>query len=96
MGGTCGGRCPQATSRCFGDVSSFERALGFLMPTMLLLVGQPGDVPEVFLRAIGARRAGIAVRGWIVGTLVLETLLIAVAVIGSSMFHTDSRARLFR
>lgn len=68
---------------------SFSKAAGTLLPTMLLLIGNQG-MYQKFFSARSERDAKIAVGGWIVGTLVLETLLVMVAVIGSSMFKTDS------
>jgi SSS family solute:Na+ symporter/sodium/proline symporter len=44
---------------------------------------------QKFFSARSEKDARFAVYGWIVGTLLLETLLITVAVIGSSMFKTD-------
>jgi SSS family solute:Na+ symporter len=40
--------------------------------------GQPGDVPEVFLGQ-SEKDARISVVGWILGTVVLETLIVAIA-----------------
>jgi SSS family solute:Na+ symporter/sodium/proline symporter len=65
---------------------SLEQALGFLLPTMLLLIGNQG-MYQKFFSARSERDAKLAVTGWIFGTLLLETVLIAVAVIGSSKFH---------
>ncbi len=65
------------------------QALGFTIPTMLLLIGNQG-MYQKFFAARSERDARYAVFGWIVGALVLETLLVTVAVIGSSAFKLDN------
>jgi len=72
----------------FGAVGP-ERALGTLIPTMLLLVGNQG-MYQKFFSARSEKDANRAVLGWIIGTLLLETLLIMVAVIGSAKLKTDA------
>jgi SSS family solute:Na+ symporter/sodium/proline symporter len=67
---------------------SLSQALGLLLPTMLLLVGNQG-MYQKFFSARSEQDAKFAVYGWIVGTLLLETLLVTLAVIGSSLFQTD-------
>jgi len=56
---------------------------------MLLLIGNQG-MYQKFFSARSERDAKLAVWGWIVGTLVLETALIALAVIGSAKFKIDN------
>ncbi len=68
---------------------SVAQALGYMLPTMLLLVGNQG-MYQKFFSARSERDAKFAVGGWIVGTLLLETLLVTLAVIGSARFHTES------
>ena len=67
---------------------SLAQALNYLIPTMLLLIGNQG-MYQKFFSARSERDAKLAVYGWIIGTLLLETLLVSVAVIGSSMFQTE-------
>jgi SSS family solute:Na+ symporter/sodium/proline symporter len=55
---------------------------------MLLLVGNQG-MYQKFFSARSEKDARRAVFGWIIGTLILETLLIVLAVIGSAKFPTD-------
>jgi Na+/proline symporter len=43
-----------------------------------------------FFSARSEKDAKFAVAGWIVGTLVLETLIVAIAVVGSAKFHPDN------
>jgi SSS family solute:Na+ symporter/sodium/proline symporter len=65
-----------------------EQAMGFLLPTMLLMIGnQP--MYQKFFSARSERDARLAVFGWILGTVVLETAVIAIAVIGSAQFQTE-------
>jgi SSS family solute:Na+ symporter/sodium/proline symporter len=63
-------------------------AMGLLIPTMLLLVGNQG-MYQKFFSARSEKDAKYAVFGWIVGTVLLETLLMMLAVIGSAKFHTE-------
>jgi SSS family solute:Na+ symporter/sodium/proline symporter len=68
---------------------SFAKAAATLLPTMLLLIGNQG-MYQKFFSARSERDARIAVGGWIVGTVTLETLLVILAVIGSSLFKTEN------
>src|SRR5277367_3657835 len=79
---------PASHFTVLGDVG-FSRAMGFLLPTMLLLVGNQG-MYQKFFSARSEKDAKYAVLGWIGGTVFLETMLMMVAVIGSSRFHTDN------
>ena len=81
-------RLPASHFQVLGDLTLLQ-ALGFTLPTMLLLIGNQG-MYQKFFAARSERDAKIAVYGWIVGTLFLETVLIAVAVIGSSLFRTEN------
>jgi SSS family solute:Na+ symporter/sodium/proline symporter len=67
------------------------RALEFLVPTMLLMLGNQ-VMYQKFFSARSEKDARLSVVGWIVGTLVLETLIVAIAVIGSAMFKTGEAA----
>jgi SSS family solute:Na+ symporter/sodium/proline symporter len=71
----------------FGPLTP-DKAFGFLLPTMLLLIGNQG-MYQKFFSARSERDARLAVFGWIIGTLVLETTIITIAVIGSSLFQVD-------
>ena len=67
---------------------SLSQAFGLMIPTMLLLVGNQG-MYQKFFSARSEKDAKFAVYGWILGTVLLETLLATLAVVGSSLFHTD-------
>jgi SSS family solute:Na+ symporter len=81
-------RLPASHFEVLGNLT-LTQALGFTLPTMLLLIGnQP--MYQKFFSARSERDAKLAVRGWVVGTLLLETLLVVVSVIGSSLFHPEN------
>ncbi len=66
----------------------FSQAMGLMLPTMLLLIGNQG-MYQKFFSARSESDAKKSVVGWIIGTVILETLLIMVAVIASSKLHTN-------
>src|SRR5262249_20196091 len=68
---------------------TLTKNLGILLPTMLLLLGNQG-MYQKFFSARAEHDAKVAVLGWIGGTMVLETTIIAIAVIGSSRFQLDN------
>jgi len=72
----------------FGPLT-FAQAMGLLLPTFLLLIGNQG-MYQKFFSARSERDAKLAVMGWIVGTTILETVIITIAVVGSSKFHTPN------
>ena len=55
------------------------RALEFFVPTLLLMLGNQ-VMYQKFFSARSERDARISVVGWTLGTLVLETLIVAIAV----------------
>lgn len=63
-------------------------AVGLALPTMLLLIGNQG-MYQKFFSAKSENDAKKSVIGWIAGTVLLETLLVAMAVIASAKLHTD-------
>ncbi len=67
---------------------SLAGAVGLALPTMLLLVGNQG-MYQKFFSARSESDARKSVVGWIIGTVILESLLISLAVIASSKLHTD-------
>lgn len=64
-------------------------AAGVFFPTFLLLLGE-SSMYQKFFSAKNAAAARKAVIGMIVGVVVIEVLLATVAVIGSSLYWTDS------
>ena len=71
---------------------SFTRAMEFLVPTMLLMLGNQ-VMYQKFFSAKTERDARNSVIGWIIGTVVLETLIVAIAVTGSALYPTGEVAR---
>ncbi len=67
------------------------RGLEFLVPTMLLMLGNQ-VMYQKFFSARSERDARLSVVGWILGTVVLETLIVAIAVFGRALFPTGEVA----
>jgi SSS family solute:Na+ symporter/sodium/proline symporter len=67
------------------------RALEFLVPTMLLMLGNQ-VMYQKFFSAKTEKDARVSVVGWIIGTLVLETLIVAIAVFGRALYPTGEVA----
>ncbi len=68
------------------------RAMEFLAPVLLLMLGNQ-VMYQKFFSAKSERDARVSVVGWIVGTVVLETLIVAIAVFGSALYRTGEVAR---
>lgn len=77
---------PQTHFEVLGNLT-FVQAMEFLVPTLLLMLGNQ-VMYQKFFSARSERDARISVVGWIVGTVLLETLIVAIAVIGSAMYRT--------
>jgi SSS family solute:Na+ symporter/sodium/proline symporter len=60
-------------------------ALGVSLPTFLLLLGE-SNMYQKFFSAESEKAARRAVVGWVIGTVVIETLICVLAVVGSSHF----------
>jgi SSS family solute:Na+ symporter len=68
------------------------RGLEFLVPTMLLMLGNQ-VMYQKFFSAKSEKDARVSVIGWIFGTIILETLIVSIAVIGSALYPTGEVAR---
>jgi SSS family solute:Na+ symporter len=66
----------------FGSMSPAE-ALALFLPTMFLLLGE-ANMYQKFFSAKDERAARLAVVGWIAGTILVETLIVAIGVFGSA------------
>jgi SSS family solute:Na+ symporter len=77
---------PPAHFRVLGNFT-LVRALEFMVPTLLLMLGNQ-VMYQKFFSAKSERDARISVVGWILGTVLLETLIVAIAVIGSALYPT--------
>jgi SSS family solute:Na+ symporter len=67
------------------------RGLEFLVPTMLLMLGNQ-VMYQKFFSARSEKDARRSVVGWVLGTLVLETLIVAIAVFGRALYPTGEVA----
>jgi len=61
------------------------QALNFFLPVLFLILGNQA-MYQKFFSARSERDAKIAVGGWIIGTLLLETVIVVLAVAGSAIF----------
>ena len=77
-------RLPKTHFQVFGEMTILE-AFGYSFATMLLLLGEAG-MYQRFFSARDERAARRSVIGLIVGTVVIETLIVALAVVGSAIF----------
>ncbi len=75
---------PKEHFQVLGSMSLFE-ALGYSLPTMLLLLGE-SNMYQRFFSAKDAKTAKKSVLGWLFGTIVIETVIVFIAIIGSSLF----------
>jgi SSS family solute:Na+ symporter/sodium/proline symporter len=82
---------PESHFQVLGNLT-LVRALEFLVPTMLLMLGNQ-VMYQKFFSARSERDARVSVIGWILGTLLLETLIVAIAVFGSALYPTGEVAR---
>jgi solute:Na+ symporter, SSS family len=73
-----------------GDLT-FIQALELFLPTCLLMLGNQ-SMYQKFFSAKSEKDASRAVIGWIIGTIILETVIVALAVTGSAIFPTGEVA----
>lgn len=71
-----------------GTLTAFTKAWDFFVPTFLLMLGNQ-SMYQKFFSAKSEKDARVAVVGWVIGTLVLETLIVAIAVFGAGLFHNQ-------
>jgi SSS family solute:Na+ symporter len=64
---------------------TFFKAMQYFMPVFLLMLGNQA-MYQKFFSARSERDAKVAVFGWIAGTVILETVIVAIAVYGSALF----------
>jgi SSS family solute:Na+ symporter/sodium/proline symporter len=75
----------------FGTLDPWRDAGAIFLPTLLLLMGE-ANMYQKFFSARDERAARNAVVGWIVGTIVVESLIVAVGVFGSAIVPGLSEA----
>jgi solute:Na+ symporter, SSS family len=74
-----------------GDLS-LAQALELWLPTFLLMLGNQ-SMYQKFFSAKSERDARVSVVGWIIGTVILETVIVALAVVGSALYRTGEIAQ---
>ncbi len=77
---------PATHFQVLGDFSGV-RALELFLPTCLLMLGNQ-SMYQKFFSAKSEKDAARAVVGWFVGIVILETVIVAIAVVGSALFRT--------
>ena len=77
---------PATHFQILGDFTLIQ-ALELFLPTCLLMLGNQ-SMYQKFFSAKSEKDATRAVVGWIVGTVILETVIVALAVAGSALFPT--------
>ena len=77
-------KLPSTHFQVLGDLSGIQ-ALELFLPTCLLMLGNQ-SMYQKFFSAKSEQDATRAVSGWIVGTVILETVIVAIAVVGSALF----------
>src|ERR1700739_1579981 len=82
---------PSTHFEVLGDLS-FIQALELAVPTLLLMLGNQ-SMYQKFFSAKSERDARVAVVGWVIGTTILETVIVALAVVGSAIYRTGEIAQ---
>jgi solute:Na+ symporter, SSS family len=77
---------PATHFQVLGDLT-FIQAMEIFVPTCMLMLGNQ-SMYQKFFSAKSERDARVAVVWWIFGTVILETVIVALAVIGSVLFPT--------
>ncbi len=77
---------PPTHFQVLGDFSGV-RALELFLPTCLLMLGNQ-SMYQKFFSAKSEKDATRAVVGWFVGIVILETVIVAIAVVGSALFRS--------
>jgi SSS family solute:Na+ symporter/sodium/proline symporter len=100
---------PASHFRFFGDIRPFtsyftgpvladgsrakvQSAFEIFLPTCLLMLGNQ-SMYQKFFSAKSEKDATRATLGWIVGTVILESVIVAIAVVGSALYRTGEVAQ---
>ncbi|HEY5329702.1 MAG TPA: sodium:solute symporter family protein [Acidobacteriaceae bacterium] len=70
-----------------GSREKVQSALEIFLPTCLLMLGNQ-SMYQKFFSAKSEKDATRATVGWVIGTVVLETVIVALAVVGSALYPT--------
>src|SRR5579883_3138245 len=82
---------PATHFQVLGDYSLIQ-ALELSVPTCLLMLGNQ-SMYQKFFSAKSERDARVAVVGWIIGTVILETVIVVLAIAGSARFPSGEVAQ---
>jgi SSS family solute:Na+ symporter len=77
---------PATHFQFFGDLTVIQ-AIELFFPTCLLLLGNQ-SMYQKFFSAKSEKAATRAVVGWLIGTVILETVIVVIAIVGSVLFPT--------
>jgi SSS family solute:Na+ symporter len=77
---------PASHFQILGDFTP-TRALELFLPTCLLMLGNQ-SMYQKFFSAKSEKDATRAVVGWFIGIVILETVIVALAVVGSALYRT--------
>ena len=77
---------PATHFQVLGD-DTLIQALELFLPSCLLMLGNQ-SMYQKFFSAKSEKDARVAVVGWIIGTVILETVIVALAVVASALFPT--------
>jgi SSS family solute:Na+ symporter/sodium/proline symporter len=77
---------PHTHFEFFGDLTKTQ-ALEIFVPTCLLMLGNQ-SMYQKFFSAKTQRDATRAVVGWFIGAIILESAIVAIAIVGSALFPT--------
>ncbi len=77
---------PDTHFEVFGDITPIQ-ALELFLPTCLLMLGNQ-SMYQKFFSAKTEKDATRATVGWIIGTVILESVIVAIAVVGSALFRS--------
>ncbi|MBS1814769.1 MAG: sodium:solute symporter family protein [Acidobacteria bacterium] len=77
---------PATHFQVLGDLTGWN-ALELALPTCLLMLGNQ-SMYQKFFSARSEKDARRAVVGWVIGTIILETVIIAIAVAGSALYRS--------
>jgi SSS family solute:Na+ symporter len=84
--GTVAAALPAGHLTALGSMR-WDEALGYFLPTFTLMLGNQA-MYQKFFSARSARDARLSVVGWICGTVVLETVIVLLAMVGGVMFRS--------
>ncbi len=82
---------PTSHFQPMGDMTWAE-ILGYFFPTFTLMVGNQSSYQK-FFSARSERDARLSVVGWICGTMVLETIIVLLAIVGGVMYRGEIESR---